>query len=222
MPKAICTLSKERKRRVCKWICDLKFPDGYASNLACCADMMQLQMHGMNSHDCYVFMQNLIPIAFHEILPQHVWSVLTEVSLLFQIICSTMMDVHKLRELENNVVIILCNLEKIFLPVFFDSMEDLIVLMLYEARVGANTIQVDVPIERFLGELKKKVRKKHTSKHPLSRHTLLKKSAHLCYSILSRTCNPNEAYLIEIMSSRAAMTESRCLFSTTMAELAVP
>ncbi|KAL0329248.1 UNVERIFIED_CONTAM: hypothetical protein Sradi_4911500 [Sesamum radiatum] len=157
MPKAVYTLSKEQKRRVCKWIYGLKFPNGYASNLACCVDIMELRMHGMKSHDCHVFMQNLIPIAFRQILPQHVLSALTEVSLLFEIICSTTMDVHKLRELEKNIVIILCNLEKTFLPVFFDSMEDLMVHMPYEARVGANAIQVDVPIERFLRKLKKKV-----------------------------------------------------------------
>ncbi|KAK4382521.1 UNVERIFIED_CONTAM: hypothetical protein Scaly_1618600 [Sesamum calycinum] len=34
MPKAVYTLAKEQKRRVCEWICGLKFPDGYASNLA--------------------------------------------------------------------------------------------------------------------------------------------------------------------------------------------
>ncbi|KAL0448967.1 UNVERIFIED_CONTAM: hypothetical protein Slati_1453100 [Sesamum latifolium] len=71
-----------------------------------------------------------------EMLPEHVWSALTEVSLLFQSICSTMLDVHKLHELENSVSIILCNLEKIFPPAFFDSMEHLIVHLPYEARVG--------------------------------------------------------------------------------------
>ncbi|KAL0284230.1 UNVERIFIED_CONTAM: hypothetical protein Sangu_2838200 [Sesamum angustifolium] len=34
MPKAVYTLGKEQKRRVCEWIHGLKFPDGYASNLA--------------------------------------------------------------------------------------------------------------------------------------------------------------------------------------------
>ncbi|KAL0290145.1 UNVERIFIED_CONTAM: hypothetical protein Scaly_2680900 [Sesamum calycinum] len=35
MPKAVYTLGEEQKRRVCEWILSLKFPDGYASNLAC-------------------------------------------------------------------------------------------------------------------------------------------------------------------------------------------
>ncbi|KAK4400370.1 hypothetical protein Sango_1143100 [Sesamum angolense] len=56
MPKAVYILGKEQKRRLCQWIRGLRFPDGYASNLAHCVDMMELQMHGMKSHDCHVFM----------------------------------------------------------------------------------------------------------------------------------------------------------------------
>ncbi|KAL0340301.1 UNVERIFIED_CONTAM: hypothetical protein Sradi_4546900 [Sesamum radiatum] len=78
MPKAVYTLENEQKRRVCEYIRGLKFPDGYASNLARCVDMTELWMHGMKSHDCHVFMQKLIPIAFREILPKHVRSALTE------------------------------------------------------------------------------------------------------------------------------------------------
>ncbi|KAL0439380.1 UNVERIFIED_CONTAM: hypothetical protein Slati_2421000 [Sesamum latifolium] len=93
-------------------------------------------MHGMKSHNCHVFMQKLIPVAFREMLPEHAWSALTEVSLLFQSIYSTTLDVHKLHELENTVAIILCNLEKIFPPGFFDLMEHLIVHLPYEARAS--------------------------------------------------------------------------------------
>ncbi|KAL0410852.1 UNVERIFIED_CONTAM: hypothetical protein Slati_3674900 [Sesamum latifolium] len=89
--------------------------------------MANLRLHGMKSHDCHVFMQKLIPIAFHEMLSESVWGALTEVSLLFQILCSTTLDVNKVQELEDTVPIIMCNLEKIFPPSFFDSMEHLIV-----------------------------------------------------------------------------------------------
>ncbi|KAL0406558.1 UNVERIFIED_CONTAM: hypothetical protein Slati_3969700 [Sesamum latifolium] len=168
MPKAVYTLTREQKRRICEWITHLKFSDGYASNLARCVDMKELRLHGMKSHDCLVFMQKLILIAFREMLPESVWSALTEVSLLFQIICSTMLDVNKLQELEAKDAIILCNLEKIFPPSFFDSMEHLIVHLRYEVRVGR-------PVQyRFLGGLKMKVKHK----------------AHLEASII-------EAYLVE-------------------------
>ncbi|KAL0347699.1 UNVERIFIED_CONTAM: hypothetical protein Scaly_1785900 [Sesamum calycinum] len=39
----------------------------------------ELRLHDMKSHDCHVFMQKLIPIAFCEILPESVWSMLTEI-----------------------------------------------------------------------------------------------------------------------------------------------
>ncbi|KAL0298760.1 UNVERIFIED_CONTAM: hypothetical protein Sradi_6535800 [Sesamum radiatum] len=94
-------------------------------------------------------------------LPEHVWSALIEVSLLFQSICPTTLDVRKLNELENNVDIILCNLEKIFLPAIFDLMEHLIVHLPYEARVrGPVQYRWMYPFERFLRELKKKVKNK--------------------------------------------------------------
>ncbi|KAL0286798.1 UNVERIFIED_CONTAM: hypothetical protein Sangu_2719500 [Sesamum angustifolium] len=83
-----------------------------------------------------IVMQKLIPIAFHEMRPEPLWSMLTEVSILFQIQCSTMLDVNKDQELEGSVMTILCNLKKIFPPIFFDSMEHLIVHLPYEAHVG--------------------------------------------------------------------------------------
>ncbi|KAK4400570.1 hypothetical protein Sango_1163100 [Sesamum angolense] len=96
------------------------FSDGYASNIARCVNMMELTLHGMKSHDSHVLMLSLIPIAFCEMLPEHVWSALMEVSLLFQSICSTTLNVTKLYELEYSVAVIMCNLEKIFSPAFFD------------------------------------------------------------------------------------------------------
>ncbi|KAL0457934.1 UNVERIFIED_CONTAM: hypothetical protein Slati_0420600 [Sesamum latifolium] len=95
MPKAVYTLTREQKRRICEWITHLKFPDGYASNLAHCVDMKELRLQGMKSHDYHVFIQKLILIVFREMLPELVWSALTEVSLLVQILCSTMLDVNK-------------------------------------------------------------------------------------------------------------------------------
>ncbi|KAL0318253.1 UNVERIFIED_CONTAM: hypothetical protein Scaly_2849800 [Sesamum calycinum] len=96
----------------------------------------ELRLHDMKSHDCHAFIQKLIPITFREILPESVWSALIEVNLLFQILCSTTLDVNKVQELEARVAIIFCNLEKIFPPCFFDSMKHLIVHLRYEARMG--------------------------------------------------------------------------------------
>ena len=51
---------------------NLKFSDGYASNMARCVDMRKHKLFGMKSHDCHVSMQRLIPIAFRELFPINV------------------------------------------------------------------------------------------------------------------------------------------------------
>ncbi|KAL0315394.1 UNVERIFIED_CONTAM: hypothetical protein Sradi_5417600 [Sesamum radiatum] len=161
MPKAVYTLTKYQKRKISGWVKCLRFPDGYASNLARCVNMIELRLHGMKSHVCHIFMQKLIPIAFREMVPKHVWSALTEVSLLFQILCSTTLDVRKVQELEDSVAVIMCNLKKVFRPTYFDSMEHLNLHLSYEVRLG-EPVQYRwmYPFERFLRELKKKVKNK--------------------------------------------------------------
>ncbi|KAL0378777.1 UNVERIFIED_CONTAM: hypothetical protein Sradi_3183200 [Sesamum radiatum] len=55
----------------------------------------------------------------------------------------------------------MCNLEKIFSPAFFDLMEHLIVQLAYEAHVrGPVQYSWIYPFERFLRDLKKKVKNK--------------------------------------------------------------
>ena len=63
-PKAKYTLDKAQRKVVCEWVKNLKFPDGYASNMGRCVDLNKYKLFGMKSHDCHVFMQRLIPIAF--------------------------------------------------------------------------------------------------------------------------------------------------------------
>ena len=83
-PKSYYSLDKDGKEALCKWLKELRFPDGYASNMGRCVDMKKHKLFGMKSHDCHVFMQRLIPVAFRELLPGNVWQVLTEISLFFK------------------------------------------------------------------------------------------------------------------------------------------
>ena len=83
-PKAYYTLDKIGKQVLCEWVKNLRYPDGYASNLARCVDMEKLKLFGMKNHDCHVCMQRLLPIAFCELLPQNFWKALTELSMFFK------------------------------------------------------------------------------------------------------------------------------------------
>ncbi|KAK4381831.1 hypothetical protein Sango_2930700 [Sesamum angolense] len=74
----------------------------------------------------------LILVAFNVMLPEHMWSLLTKVNLLFQVLCSATLDVAKGAELDDNVVVKKWNLVKIFLLAFFDLMKYLIIHLPYK------------------------------------------------------------------------------------------
>jgi len=134
-PKAAYCLSSDEAKKVCKWIKELKMPDGYASNLARCVDVDKGKVHGMKSHDGHVFMERLLPFAFSS-LPDVVWKSLTELSQFFKGLCSNTLRHDELIKLEENIPIIICKLERIFPPGFFDSMEHLPIHLPYEAKLG--------------------------------------------------------------------------------------
>ncbi|KAL0899329.1 hypothetical protein Bca101_083290 [Brassica carinata] len=73
IPVPIFRLSAEAKAALFKWVAsDVKFSDGYVSNLSRCVDHQGQKFSGMKSHDCHVFMQRLLPFAFAELLPKNV------------------------------------------------------------------------------------------------------------------------------------------------------
>ena len=135
---------------MCKWLKELRFPDGYASNMGRCVDMKKHKLFGMKSHDFHVFMQRLIPIAFRELLPRNVWQNLTEMSIFFFNLTSTVIKKEDMERLDEEIPIILCRLERIFPPSFFNSMEHLPIHLAYEAMI-ANPVQYKwmYPFERL-------------------------------------------------------------------------
>ncbi|XP_073221455.1 uncharacterized protein [Cicer arietinum] len=134
-PKANYTLTSSDAKMVCKWLKELRMSYGYASNLARYADVEKGTIHGMKSHDCHVFMECLLLIAFHS-LPEFVWKPLTELSRFFKDLCCNTLRLGDLVKLNDNISIIICKLERIFPPGFFDSMEHLLIHLSNEAMLG--------------------------------------------------------------------------------------
>ena len=92
-------------------------PDGYSSNLARCADANTGKLHGMKSHDCHIFMEQLLPISFGSLL-KHVLNPLTKISQFFRDICASTLRVDDIIKLDQNIPLILCKLEQVF-PLIF-------------------------------------------------------------------------------------------------------
>ena len=70
--------------------------------------MKDLKLVGLKSHDFYVLMQQLLVVAIQDILHNKVRHAITLLYFLFNAICSKVIDLVKLDELENEASIILC------------------------------------------------------------------------------------------------------------------
>ncbi|KAH7845823.1 hypothetical protein Vadar_006468 [Vaccinium darrowii] len=160
IPPACYTLALSEKRRICQWLKSVKFPDGYASNISRCVNVADCKISGMKSHDFHVMLQ-LLPIALRGFLSKEVCFALTELSLFFKELCSETLRLQVLEQLERDIALILCKLELIFPPSFFDVMVHLAIHLAHEAIIaGPVRYRWMYPIERFLRTLKDSVRNK--------------------------------------------------------------
>lgn len=161
MPHACYTLTKKERVEFCNWVRNVKFPDGYASNISRCVKEKEGKITGMKSHDCHVFLQRLLPVAIRGYLSKDVRVAITELSLFFRDLCSRTLNIDVLRRLDEDIGMILCKLERIFPPSFFDVMVHLAVHLPREA-ILAGPVQYRwmYPMERFLGRLKRFARNK--------------------------------------------------------------
>jgi len=135
-PRTSFVLEKNTQLLVYKWLKSLCFPNGHASNLSRLVNIEDCRLYGMKSHDCHVFMQTLIPLAFRDLLPKGIWDAVTEISHFFRDICSSKLNVDHIERLQTNIIETLCKLEMIFPPSFFDSMEHLPIHLPFEAKDG--------------------------------------------------------------------------------------
>ncbi|CAK8543573.1 unnamed protein product [Lathyrus sativus] len=179
-PKACYSLTSQDAKAVCRWLNELRMPDGYASNLARCVDTKTGKLHGMKSHDCHVFMGRLLPIAFSS-LSNHVLFPLTEISQFFRDICVSTLRSDSIIKLDKNIPVILCKLERVFPPGFFDSMEHLPVHLAYEAYLGGPVqYRWMYPFERFIGDSKRSVKNKAKVEGSICAHYLHRETSHFC------------------------------------------
>ncbi|KAL1210230.1 hypothetical protein V5N11_021813 [Cardamine amara subsp. amara] len=156
----IFRLLPSRKAAFFEWLQkSAKFPDGYVSNLSNCVDETSGRLSGLKSHDCHVIMERLFPFVFDELLPKNVHEPIAAIGAFFRDLCSRSLTESGLHTLQQNIPVILCNLEKIFPPSFFDVMEHLPIHLPREAVLGGPVqYRWMYPFERYMFHLKKKVK----------------------------------------------------------------
>ena len=160
-PQASYTLTSDERKKFCKFLKSVKFSDGYAANISRNVNVKDGKISGLKTHDCHVLLQRLLPIGIRPYLCKDVCTTLIEFSHFFQQICAKTLCVKDLDSLLKEIVLILCKLERIYPPAFFDIMVHLAVHLPIEAKlVGHVAYRWMYPFERYLGTLKKYVRNK--------------------------------------------------------------
>jgi len=161
MPKVRYTLSKSKKTQFLNFLKDAKFPDGYASNIQRCLTVDAIKLQGLKTHDCHILLQRIIPARVRGLLDDDVYQTIVEFGKIFKELCSQRLNTDLLAQMKTEIPIILCKLEKMFPPAFFDVMVHLAVHLPDEAILrGPVQFGWMYPIERRLYTLKKSVRNK--------------------------------------------------------------
>ena len=151
LPIAKYSLSLEEKRIFCQFLKYLKMLDSYASNIARCAHVKEGKIIGLKSHDCHVLLERLLPLAIRGLLDKDICDILIELSLFFSQLCSKTLNIDILEHLEAKIAMILCKMEMIFPPSFFDIMVHLPIHLATEAKiVGLVQYHWMYPIERLV------------------------------------------------------------------------
>jgi len=135
-PKADFVLTRAQRREVLEWFQTLMFPDGYAANLKRGVNLATMRVNGLKSHDYHIWLERLLPVMVRGYVPDHVWQVLAELSNFFRQLCAKELSRTVVAEMEKMAPVLLCKLEKIFPPGFFNPMQHMILHLPYEARMG--------------------------------------------------------------------------------------
>ena len=104
----------------------MKLPDGFGSNFNKKVNDTASNLVGLKSHDHHILMQRLLPIGVQAFLPENVSTTIIDLCTFFKNFCARSLDVNDMRNARKEVVKILCNLELIYPPTFFDIMIHLI------------------------------------------------------------------------------------------------
>jgi hypothetical protein len=120
-----CLKSRDRKE-VLIWLKNLKFSDGYAAGFRRAVNLDTRKLSGVKSHDYHIFMERLLLVMFHGYLDDDVWMALAVLSHFYRQLCAKEIKKDMMEKLEDVIPVLLCKLEKIFPPGWFNPMQHLL------------------------------------------------------------------------------------------------
>ncbi|XP_022158896.1 uncharacterized protein LOC111025354 [Momordica charantia] len=180
-PQATYTLTRRDQIEFCKFLKSIKFPDGFVSNISRCVSVEDGRIWGLKTHDCHVLLQRILPIGIRAYVQKNVSTSIVELCKFFRDLCVKIISTSDLDRLEADIVLILCKLEKVFPPAFFDVMVHLAVHLPYEAKVvGPVSYSWMYPIERSLWTLKQYVTNKARPEGSIAKAFVMNEALTFC------------------------------------------
>ena len=99
-------------------------------------NLVKLKLCGLKSHDWHIWLERLMPVMIRGYIPEDDWEVLAELSYFFCVLCAKEVSPTVIDDMEKQAPELLCKLEKIFPPGFFNPMEHMILHLPSEVRMG--------------------------------------------------------------------------------------
>jgi len=97
--------------------------------------MKETKISSFKSHDCHVILKHLLPLALHGLLITSVREALIELLMFFDILGAKELKMDDLEQIEAQIHITLCQLEKAFPLTYFDVMLHLSIHFVHEAKI---------------------------------------------------------------------------------------
>ena len=186
-------MTNKEKDIFCSVFENAKFPYGFASNISKC--VQDRKIVGYKSHDAHIIMQYLLEIAVKKALKPEVAVPLIRLGEFLRKICSKVIEVEDIKKLQQDIIEIICQLEMIFPPAFFDIMVHLPIHLCNEIELGGLVHQRWMySVERYLGKLKRYVRNRSKPEGSMAEGYLADECLTFCARFLcdSETKSSNE------------------------------
>ncbi|KAL6576813.1 hypothetical protein OROMI_011089 [Orobanche minor] len=201
IPASCFELDKKEKLQFCKVLTSVKVPDGYASNISKNVQLKPPNIFISKSHDNHILMQQLLPIALQNLLPDYVRAPVLRLCKYFRELCSKTLNHLDLVRMEGDIAVTLCQLEEIF-PPFFDLTVHVTIYLVTEVKLGGPVYYHWMyPPERYLCMLKSYVRNKGRPEGSTAGGYLAEK----CLSFVSQYLDEN----VETRQNRTGQNEDR-------------
>jgi hypothetical protein len=128
-------LKRIERKGVLRWLKTLKFPDHYVANIKQAVNVGTGKLNGLKSHGYHIFIERLMPVMFCGYFKPDLWKMFAELSYFYRQICAKEVSNAMMQRLEKEIVVLVCKMETVFPPGWFNVMQHLLLHLSWEASI---------------------------------------------------------------------------------------